>query len=408
MALASRGDGVFDYETFSSLRHLFPTGDACTNGGVCSPYEELARKRAQCPVHVSTPPGGQPSAVVYGHAEVQQVLRSPDLFSSSVYEGNLGMLLGRTILEMDEPAHRRHRLLVARAFQPASIEYARHTIISPIVNELLDALSGSDRADLVPGLTLPFPIRVVATLLGLPPEDHSKFQRWTLGIITTGTRWPRAVRASRQLTEYLRPIVADRRREPREDLISVLCQAEVEDSGLDDEEIFSFVRLLLPAGVETTYRAGGNLLYALLTHRDQLVRVLEDPDLVAKAIEEAIRWEPPVLSLLRVATRDSVLGGAEIKAGTAVCIHLGAANRDPGRYREPEAYDVSRVETPAGIFGAGPHLCLGRHLALVELTELVTALFLRFPDLRLDESRPRPHVHGDMFRSPPSLPVVLR
>jgi cytochrome P450 len=217
----------------------------------------------------------------------------------------------------------------------------------------------------------------------------------------------RAVAASQALKEYFGPIVAQRRRQPEADLISDLAAAELDGEQLSDEEIFAFLRLLLPAGVETTYRSSGNLLYGLLTHPDQLEAVRADRSLVPQAIEEGLRWEPPLLTIARVVAKDTVLGGVPLEAGTHVAPNLGAANRDETRYQRPDEFDIFRDPKQHIAFGFGPHMCLGMHLARMETRVALNALLDRLPDLRPDPEAVDVHIHGDVFRSPTSLPVLF-
>jgi cytochrome P450 len=188
-----------------------------------------------------------------------------------------------------------------------------------------------------------------------------------------------------------------------------LCQAEFEGEKLDEEEIFSFLRLLLPAGIETTFRSSGNLLYLLMTHTDQLDAVRDDRALLPQAIEEALRYEPPLLITSRIAACDTELSGVAIPAGSSVTPMLGSANRDPEAYSDPETFDIFRDPKQHVSFGTGPHMCLGMHLARMETSVAVNALFDRLPNLRLDPAlveRDDPHIHGQIFRSPTSLPVT--
>ena len=183
--------------------------------------------------------------------------------------------------------------------------------------------------------------------------------------------------------------------------------AELDGERLDDEEIFSFLRLLLPAGVETTFRSSGNFIHALLTHPDQLDALRLDRSLMPQAIEEALRWEPPLLITSRVVTRDTELRGIPVPAGANVTVMLGAANRDPDRYREPDRFDIFRDPKQHISFGHGPHMCLGMHLARMETRVAVDALLDRLPDLRLDPEGDDPHIHGQIFRSPTALPALF-
>jgi len=198
-----------------------------------------------------------------------------------------------------------------------------------------------------------------------------------------------------------------RRRSPRDDLVSDLAHCELDGERLADEEIFSFLRLLLPAGVETTFRASGNLLFALLTHPDQLDAVRRDRSLIHQAIEELLRWDPPLLLVSRVATRDTEIGGVAIPAGASVTPMLGSANRDERRYDNPDRYDVFRDPKQHISFGHGPHMCLGMHLARMEMRVVLDAVLDRLPDVRLDPAGDDPHIRGQVFRSPTSLPVLF-
>jgi cytochrome P450 len=207
--------------------------------------------------------------------------------------------------------------------------------------------------------------------------------------------------------EYLAGILAQRRREPREDLISELAQAELDGERLSDEEIFSFLRLLLPAGVETTFRSTGNLLYSLLSRPDQIEAVRADRSLVPQAIEEAVRYETPLLNITRIATRDTVLSGVDIPAGSTVMVMLAGANRDEARYPDPDRFDITRPARPHLSWGQGPHICLGMHLARIEMRLALNLLLDRLPNLRLDPDGDDPHIRGQVFRSPTSLPVLF-
>jgi cytochrome P450 len=377
-------------------------------GLVRDPYPDLAQKRRDTPVElIDDADSGFRAAMVYTHDLVQHVLRDNETFSSSVYSDVMGMLMGRTILEMDEPEHRIHRHLVSPAFRTKVLASWEQSLVGAVVDELLDRVAPHGAADLVRALTFPFPVQVIARILGLPRADYPQFQRWSLQLISVGVNFDRAVHASHQLKEYFAPIVADRRRKPQDDLISDLCASEVDGHQLDDEEIYAFLRLLLPAGVETTYRSSGNLLFGLLSNPAQLDALRADRSLMGQAMEEALRWEPPLLLIMRVATRDIELGGIHIAAGTAVGTNLGAANRDDVRYARPDEFDIFRDPKQHMAFGFGPHMCLGMHLARMETRVAINAVLDRLPDLRLDPAADDVHIHGDIFRSPNALPVVF-
>jgi cytochrome P450 len=382
-------------------------------GEVRDPYPDFVHLREHSPVvrEESIFEGAAASYVVYRHADVMRVLRDGETFSSAVIAEGMGEVWGRKIIVgMDEPEHHRHRALVSVAFRQRTVARWEESLVGRVVDELIDQFIDRGRVDLVKEFTFPFPAKVIAGVLGLPEEDYRQFQRWAVGIINVARDWDRGVQCAGELRAYLEGIVDERRRDPRDDLVTDLVTAELDGEKLDDEEIFSFLRMLLPAGIETTYRSSGNLLYLLLTHPELLEAVRADRSLVPQAIEEGLRYESPVLLTLRVTTKATSLSGVEIPAGTVVTSMLASANRDPEAHDNAETFDILRDPLQHVSFGTGPHLCLGMHLARMETRVALNALFDRLPNLRLDEEeaqRVDAHIHGDMlFRSPTSLPVV--
>jgi cytochrome P450 len=388
------------------------------SGNIRDPYPLMAELRRQSPVHVGpidlgdgadeADPGKPQPVTVFGFDEAVQVLRDNETYSSGLYEGIIGEVMGRTILQMDEPEHRLHRALVSPTFRSKVLERWEGDLVQRVVNELIDGFAGLGSADLVQELTFNFPVQVIAQILGLPRSDFPTFQRWAIHITSVASNWERGVAASGELRDYFAAVLDERRAHPADDLISELLVAEVDGRRLDDEEIYSFLRLLLPAGVETTYRASGSLLYGLLTNPDQLARVIEDRSLIPAAFEEAIRWEPPVTVILRRATRDTELAGVAIEEGADVALLLGAANRDERKYEHPERFDLFRASRQSVGFGFGVHVCLGMHLARMETRVALNTLFDRLPDMRL---APEPgqdlHIKGMAFRSPIALPIAF-
>lgn len=388
-------------------------------GDVRDPYPDLAIQREANPVKVidlaaefgvvhEAGMARQPDMyTVFSYDAVRQVLADNEGFSSAGYAAVMGQVMGHTILEMDAPEHPRHRALVARAFRTRMLQRWGDTLITDTVRELVDRIAPLGRADLVRSLTFPFPVKVIARILGLPDEDWPKFQRWSIELIGVGADWERGVAASAALRDYFSQVVTARRADPRDDLISQLTQAEVDGHRLADDEIYPFLCLLLPAGAETTYRSSGNLIHLLLTHRDQLEAVRADRSLLPQAIEEALRLEPPLLFIMRTAAHDVDVCGVTIPAGSTVGVSLGAANRDPTRWSDPDTFDIFREPKQHISFAAGPHLCLGTHLARLETRVVLDAVLDRLPGLRLDPDAEDPHIHGLTFRSPTSLPVLF-
>jgi cytochrome P450 len=189
-------------------------------------------------------------------------------------------------------------------------------------------------------------------------------------------------------------------------VISVLVQAELDGEHLDDAQICSFLRLLLPAGAETTYRSSSNLLFGLLTNPEQLDALRADRNLMAQAIEEGLRWEPPLLGIMRTATRDTEIDGMAIPAGSIVAVNLGSANHDERYWDHAEEFDIFRAPRQHIAFAWGPHMCLGLHLARMETRVALTQVLDRLPNLRLDPDAEAPFITGAVFRAPNSLPVV--
>lgn len=386
-------------------------------GDVRDPYPRLAELRRQSPVHIGHVDLGTGDTenyadidpvTVLGFDESVQVLRDHETYSSTIYEGVMGEVMGRTILQMDEPEHRVQRALVSPAFRSKFLERWEEGLVRAVVDELVDGFVEQGHADLVREVTFNFPVQVIARILGLPRSDYPQFQRWAIAITSVAANWERGVAASQALRDYFADVLEERRSRPDDDLISELARVEVDGQQLTDEEIFSFLRLLLPAGVETTYRASGNLLFGLLTNPDQLAAVVADRSLLPQAFEEAVRWEPPVTVILRRVTRDAELAGVPIAAGADLALMLGAANRDERKYDHPDDFDMFRQVRQHVGFGFGVHVCLGMHLARMETRVALNALFDRLSDLRLD---PGPdddvHVHGLAFRSPIALPVAF-
>jgi cytochrome P450 len=342
----------------------------------------------------------------YGFDAVQQVLKDGETFSSAGYADIMGPVFGHSILEMDEPEHHTYRGLVQQAFSRKAMETWERDLVRGVVDEMLDEIVDAKRGDLVRSLTFPFPVLVIARMLGLPREDLPAFHRQAVEMISAGFEFDRAIAASNALYDYFCAIIADRRVHPSDDVISVLVQAELDGERLDDAQICSFLRLLLPAGAETTYRSSSNLLYGLLTNPDQLDALRADRGLMNQAIEEGLRWEPPLLGIMRTATRDTVVEGMPIPAGSVVAVNIGSANHDERYWDNAENFDLFRAPRQHIAFAWGPHMCLGLHLARMETRVALTQILDRLPNVRLDPDAEAPFITGAVFRAPNNLPVV--
>ncbi|MGH3960243.1 cytochrome P450, partial [Mycobacterium sp.] len=282
-------------------------------------HERLRAARTKHPVMVGNPFAetstqtlGDAGMTVLGYEECRTVLTHDEMYSSSIYEQIMGPVMGRTLLELDGAEHRVHRALVTPSFRAKVLERWRGELVQVVVNDLIDRFAPRGHAELVREFTFAFPVQVIARLMGLPREDYLRFQRLSIELINVVYDWDRGIAASAALKEYFGGVLAERRRDPQDDLISTLAECEIDGARLTDTEIFAFLLLILPAGVETTYRASGNLLVALLTDPVLLAAVRADRAMVGGAIEEVLRWEPPITSIVRVTTRDCELGGVAI------------------------------------------------------------------------------------------------
>jgi cytochrome P450 len=339
---------------------------------------------------------------------VQTVLKDGENFSSAAYAEVMGPVMGHTILEMDEPEHHLYRGLVQQAFSRKAMEGWERDLVRGVVDEHIDAFIDRDSgtADLVREVTFPFPVVVIARLLGLPREDLPAFHRRAVTIISAGFEMERAAQASQELYDYFCAIIDERRVHPSDDVISVLAQAELEGVRLNNDEICAFLRLLLPAGAETTYRSSSNLLWGLLSNTDQLDALRADRSLMPQAIEEGLRWEAPLIGIMRTAAHDTEVCGVPVPAGSTVAINIGSANHDETVWENPESFDIFRPQKQHLAFAWGPHMCLGLHLARMETRVLLTQLFDRLPNLRFDPDAEISPITGAIFRAPAALPVV--
>jgi cytochrome P450 len=355
------------------------------------PHRVYADMRKENPVRLVTLPGGMAAWIITRYEHARQALADPRLSKATApASGELGRLPEalraaslRHMLAADPPEHARLRRLVSAAFTPRRIQALRPRI-QQITDGLLEAMAGRDEVDLIDGLAFPLPIQVICELLGVPAEDRDRFRDWTEVIVSGAATRDRLPEAMADFIAYLRRLIARKRAEPADDLVSALTTVHDGDDQLSEDELSSMVFLLLAAGHETTATLIGNAAYLLLTHPDQARRLRAEPALLPAAIEEILRYESPVAtSTFRVTAEAVEIGGQSIPAGQPVLIALLGANRDPARFAGADALDLARDDAPHLAFGHGIHYCLGAPLARLEAHIAIGTLLARYPGARL-------------------------
>jgi cytochrome P450 len=345
---------------------------------------------------------------VLGYDDVATVFDNPDIFSNRAWIYNIGESFGRSISTMDAPEHTRYRRIFQKIFLPQNIAKWGATVVEPVIDELMNEFALRGSADLVAEFTLHYPFRIIYRQLGLPPEEARTFHKLAITQTVVAVDLEHAREASAKLGDYFGALLERRRSAPGDDLVSLLVQAEVDGEKLPDEVVISFIRQLVNAGGDTTYRTTSSLLVGLLTNPEQLEAVRLNRALIPQAIEEVMRWEGTVTMGHRMTTRDTVLGGVSIPAGSVIDVIGGSANRDESKFPDPDSFNIFRERRFRHFgFAAGPHVCIGQHLARLEMTRALTAILDRLPNLRLDPSKPPPAILGFMMRVPRHIHVLF-
>ena len=343
---------------------------------------------------------------LFDFESVFTAFRDDDVYGSEMYNNTIGLVFGPTILGMHGKQHHDHRSLVAKAFRQSALTQWEPEVIDPICDKLVDEIKDHGEADLIKAITFEFPTRVTAALLGLPQEDLELFRRLSLDLISITDDIEAGLNASVELGTYFQNQVDQRRSKRTDDIIGDIVAAEIDGENLTDEALISFLRLLLPAGQETTSRSSSNLLYLLLTHPEQLQALERNRDLIPAAIEEGLRYETPLVMVPRNTNEDVEIHGITISKGSQVNLCIGSANRDEKRWTDAHAFDIDRPRRAHISFAGGIHSCLGMHLARGETKAMLNSLFDRVTDLRLmadDDCA----IVGMPFRSPKHLPVTF-
>ena len=320
------------------------------------------------------------------YEDVQDVLADHKRFTNA--ERNYDYMRYRTFLDLDPPDHTRLRGLVSKAFTPRAVRELGPRI-QELVDELLDAVAGKGRIDLISDFAFPLPVIVIAEMLGVPAQDRARFREWSDDIalsvnpLLNSEQIERVQQATEELFDYFEGIIEQRRQAPRNDMISALLAAEDEGDRLTHEELLSTLMLLLVSGNETTRNLIGNGMLALLKNPAQLQRLREHPELLDSAINELLRYDSPVQMDARNAIDDVEIGGKRIAAGQRILAIVGAANRDPQVFANPDELDIGRDEVSHLSFGRGIHYCLGSPLAILEGRIAFSSLLDRYSSIRL-------------------------
>jgi cytochrome P450 len=380
---------------------------------LASPFEYYRALRAEAPVHRDPFTGIHHVA---SYDLVLDVLRDFETYSNRFAPAMGGAALAQlagdpdlaalardsyppvdTMLTADPPEHRRFRGLVSKAFTPRRVD-ALESGVAGLAEELIDRFAGDGHFEVLSQFSVPLPLTVIADQLGVPRADLPKFKRWTDGFtaqlsgLAFGEDAKEAARRIFEFQRYFAARVEEARRAPREDIISDLVRARLEgERPLDMPETLSILQQLLVAGNETTAAAIAEGLLLLVRHPDQLARVREEPSLVPNLVEEVLRLATPTASMFRKVTRDVVLGGVAIPAGSMLLLRFASANRDEAHFPEPDRFDVNRTNAAEHLaFGHGIHFCIGAALARREMQVAFRALLERFEDFRLSPGRPEP------------------
>lgn len=381
---------------------------------LADPYPTYHRLRTEDPVHQS-PLGFW---VLTRYEDVVAVLRDPRFAKEpmiAAVAARFGIppaTIGLSMLDRDPPDHTRLRGLVSKAFTPRVVEGLRPRV-QEVVDGLLDGVERAGTMDLIEEFAYPIPVNVICEMLGVPVEDHERFKGWSLDLARglDSIMLPpdsevakRSGMARQGLAEYFRALIAERRASPRGDLLSGLIAAEEAGDKLSEAELLATCVLLLVAGHETTVNLIGNSMISLLRNPDQLRKLRENPGLIGSAVEELLRYDGPVQRTARTPDQDVTIGGRTIPKGEIVMPFIGAADRDPAQFPDPDRLDITRADNRHVAFGLGIHFCLGAPLARIEGQIAINTLLARLPKLALATETPE-HRQSLTLRGLAALPV---
>ncbi len=344
------------------------------------------------------------------YSDVLAVEKDPELFSSQRAPRPHGHHLPMMI-SMDDPEHSRRRKLVARGFTPRRVRNHEATI-RRLCTEIVDRVAARGECDFVWDIAAPLPLLLIADMLGFPPESYDDLLHWSDDMIRGTTNnddeaMHTAMLAGLAFREFQLGVIADRRsKPPQDDLVSILCYADIDGERLDDESIIQESLLILIGGDETSRHVMTDGMLALLEHPDQMAILRDDPATIEQGIEELLRWVSPIKNMSRTVTRDVELHGRTLRAGEQVILMYPSANRDPAVFDDPDRFDVQRNPNPHLAFGFGPHFCMGASLARLELKVMFAEVLRRLPDIHL-AGDPLPRRASNFISGPEAMPVAF-
>jgi cytochrome P450 len=387
-------------------------------GKITAPLEELTRLGRQASVvegdlniQFGLPRQLQMSAdnkafIVIGYNAVNEVLQNPTDFSNKIYEVHVGITFGKSITTMDAPIHSKYRKLFQEAFNPKMLA-ALKPRFEAVIERLIGRFETRGHAELVHEFAVHFPFQFICDLMDLPEADRAVFHKLAHGQTCVMFDPSHGQEASRLLGNYLTDLIALRRKQHAEtDFISVLANADLDGEGIPEDVLLGFFRQLMNAGGDTSYHGFSNILAALFMHPKQVDMIRADRSLIPRAIEEGLRWGAPITSIDRITTRDVVLDGVAMPKGSVVRVCIAAANRDETIFVNPHEFDIMREQRRSVVFGFGSHVCIGQHVARMELQMALNVLLDRLENLRLDPAKPAPVIRGLTFRGADAVNVI--
>jgi len=402
MPAVSMPRSKFEDKLHYSKTHVDPPG------GQRDPFPIWAELRNQ-PLKIIQPDKDFPPLVhVYRYKDVAQIAADVENYSS-VSNQQMQPLGEYTLVAIDPPAHTYYRGYLLPLLAPNAIVRWSERLIPDAIDMLLTGMVERGRADLVAQFTFHYPALVVLRIIGFPREEFEQFQNWAAAISNSPAEPEPGWKAADEVIAYLKPYLDGTIAAPEDSILYSFLHKEIDGKRLTHEEIQSFILQLVVGGLDTTYRSLGTTLMLLLDRLHLLERVRNDRKLVRRAIEESLRFEGPAVIANRVTTQDTELNGLKIPKGTWVIPVRSSANRDPEFIDDPDTFSLDRGPYKHLAFGSGIHICLGQHLARLELQSAINALFDHLPNLRWDEpekERLDPHIRGSLFRSPTALPVM--